>query len=139
MDTVSYLYSVMDRHSCLEWHHQSCSSFYKSLIKSLVTICSFSCASAWVEKFKAECKKTIQKSKFVRKQLMPMPYVNIPSYRLETSITPYRPKAHHNLFSKDTILCGITCPIIKSLFHEHTLKYAEAVEDCTVTSNLRGK
>ena len=31
------------------------------------------------------------------------------------------------------------CPIIKSLFHEHTLKYAEVVEDCTVMSDLRGK
>ena len=46
---------------------------------------------------------------------------------------------HHNLFGKDTILCGITCPIIKSLFHEHKLKYVEVVEDCTVTSDLRGK
>ena len=36
-------------------------------------------------------------------------------------------------------MCGITCPIIKSLFHEHTLKYAEVVEDCTVMSDLRGK
>ena len=36
-------------------------------------------------------------------------------------------------------MCGITYPIIKSLFHEHTLKYAEAVEDCTVTSDLQGK
>ena len=25
------------------------------------------------------------------------------------------------------------------MFHEHTLKYAEAVEDCTVMSDLRGK
>ena len=32
----------------------------------------------------------------------------------------------------------ITCPIIKSWFHKHTLKYAEVVEDCTVTSDLRG-
>ena len=31
------------------------------------------------------------------------------------------------------------CPIIKSLFHEYTLKYAEVVEDCTFTSDLRGK
>ena len=28
---------------------------------------------------------------------------------------------------------------IKSLFHEHTLKYAEVVEDCAVTSDLQGK
>ena len=47
------------------------------------------------------------------------------------------PKARHNLFGKDTILCGITCPIIKSLFHENTLKYVEAVEDCTITSDLQ--
>ena len=25
------------------------------------------------------------------------------------------------------------------MFHEHTLKYAEAVEDCTITSDLQGK
>ena len=37
------------------------------------------------------------------------------------------------------MLSGIMCPIIKSLFHKHTLKYAEVVEDCTVTSDLRGK
>ena len=30
-------------------------------------------------------------------------------------------------------------PYNKSLFHEHTLKYAEVVEDCTVTSDLLGK
>ena len=34
-------------------------------------------------------------------------------------------------------MCGITCPIIKSLFHEHTLKYVEVVEDCTVMSDLK--
>ena len=28
---------------------------------------------------------------------------------------------------------------MKSYFHEHTLKYVEAVEDCTVTSDLQGK
>ena len=59
--------------------------------------------------------------------------------RLKTSITPYRPKAHHNRFGKDTILCRITCPIIKSLFRENTLKYVEAVEDCTITSDLQLK
>ena len=58
---------------------------------------------------------------------------------LKTSIDPYRLKAHHNLLGKDTTLCGITCPIIKSLFHGHTLKYVEVVEDCTVTSDLPGK
>ena len=30
-------------------------------------------------------------------------------------------------------------PAIKSLFQEHTLKYVEVVEDCAVTSDLRGK
>ena len=45
--------------------------------------------------------------------------------------------ASHNLFSKHTILCGIMCPIIKSLFHKHTLKYAEVVEDCTVANDLQ--
>ena len=59
--------------------------------------------------------------------------------RLKTSITPYRPKAHNNLFGKDTILCGITCPIIKSLFRKNTLKYVEAVKDCTITSDLQLK
>ena len=36
-------------------------------------------------------------------------------------------------------MCGITCPIIKFLFHEHTLNYAEVVKDCTIMSDLRGK
>ena len=58
---------------------------------------------------------------------------------LETSIAPYRPKGHHNLFGKDKILCRLTCPIIKSLFHEHTLKFVKVVEDCTVMSDVRGK
>ena len=31
------------------------------------------------------------------------------------------------------------CSIIKSLFHEHTLKYVGFVEHCTVMSDLRGK
>ena len=48
-------------------------------------------------------------------------------------------KASSQSFHKDTILCGITCPITKSLFHEHTLKYAEVVKDFTVTSDLREK
>ena len=30
-------------------------------------------------------------------------------------------------------------PYNKILFHEHTLKYAEVVEDCTFKSDLRGK
>ena len=54
-------------------------------------------------------------------------------------IAPYRLKACHNLFAKDTILWAIMCLIIKSLFHEHTLKYAGDVEDCTVVCNLQGK
>ena len=29
------------------------------------------------------------------------------------------------------------CPIIKSLFRENTLKYVEAVEDCTITCDLQ--
>ena len=40
--------------------------------------------------------------------------------RLETSIAPYRPKAHHNLDINNTILCGITYPIIKSVSQAYT-------------------
>ena len=56
--------------------------------------------------------------------------------RLETSIAPYRQKACHNLFGKDTILCRIMCPIIKSLFHKSMWKLWKIVQsqDCTVTS-----
>ena len=36
-------------------------------------------------------------------------------------------------------MCGITCPIIKSLFHGHILKCEEDVEDCTVACDLQGK
>ena len=58
---------------------------------------------------------------------------------LETSIGPDRQKAHHNLVTYNPILCGITCPIIKSLFYEHALKYVEDVEDFIVMCNLQGK
>ena len=36
-------------------------------------------------------------------------------------------------------LCRITCSIIKTLFHEHTLKYAEDVGYFTVACNLQWK
>ena len=42
------------------------------IINEWVTLCGFSYASAWVEKFKVE-HKTTQKSKGVRKQLIPGP------------------------------------------------------------------
>ena len=54
------------------------------------------------------------------------------------SRTPSFRQGHH-LSGKDTILCRIMCSITKSLFLKRTLKYAEVVEDCTVTSDLRGK
>ena len=56
-----------------DWEESSAKVLLEMIIEEWVTIRGFSYASAWVEKFKAENKKTTQKSKGVRKQLMPGP------------------------------------------------------------------
>ena len=56
-----------------DWEDASAHALLEMVVNQWVKIRSFSYASAWVEKFKAAQRKTIQKSKGVRKQLMPMP------------------------------------------------------------------
>ena len=52
-----------------EWEEESSAALLKMIISEWVKIRGFSYTSAWVEKYKATEKKTIQKSKGLRKQL----------------------------------------------------------------------
>ena len=56
-----------------DWEENRAKALLEMIIEEWVTLRGFSYASAWVEKFKAKHKKTTQKSKGVRKQLIPRP------------------------------------------------------------------
>ena len=56
-----------------DWEESSAKALLEMIINEWVTLRGFSYASAWVEKFKVEHKKTTQKSKGIRKQLIPRP------------------------------------------------------------------
>ena len=47
--------------------------FLVMIIDMWITVRGFSFASAWIEKYKSANKKSVQKSKGVRKQLVPPP------------------------------------------------------------------
>ena len=53
-----------------DWDDDSSSQILDSIVAEWVKIRGFSLAGAWVEKYKAANKKTTQKSKGVRKQLL---------------------------------------------------------------------
>ena len=53
-----------------DWDDDSSSQILDSIVAEWVKIRGFSLAGVWIEKYKAANKKTTQKSKGVRKQLL---------------------------------------------------------------------
>jgi hypothetical protein len=51
------------------WDEECSSSLLQMIIKLWITIRGYSLSSAWIEKYKAANKKTVQKSKSLRKEL----------------------------------------------------------------------
>lgn len=56
---------------CSDWEEEICDILLELIVNEWVTIRGFSYASAWVEKLKQETKMTTEKSKGLRKQLIP--------------------------------------------------------------------
>ena len=56
-----------------DWEEDESAALLPMVVNLWVTVRGFSYASAWVEKYKAKHKKSVQKSKGVRKQLLPAP------------------------------------------------------------------
>ena len=65
-DDVIFYWSMVSSN----WEEEVASILLEMVISSYVTIRGHSTASAWLEKFKRESKKSVQKSKGVRKQLI---------------------------------------------------------------------
>ena len=59
-----------------DWEEEESAALLPMVVNLWVTMRGFSNASAWVETYKAEHKKSVQKSKGVRKQLLPAPTPN---------------------------------------------------------------
>ena len=68
-EDVQFLWSIIGA----DWDENCGSVLLQMLVSQWVKIRGFSFASAWIEKYKTTQKKTIQKSKGVRKQLLPKP------------------------------------------------------------------
>ena len=66
-DNVQFFWSVVSG----EWEEEVGSVLLEMIVNEWVTIRGFSFASAWIEKFKQEAKMTTEKSKGLRKQLIP--------------------------------------------------------------------
>ena len=56
-----------------DWEDGESKALLMMIIDMWITIRGFSFASAWIEKYKLANKKSVQKSKGVRKQLIPPP------------------------------------------------------------------
>ena len=65
-DNVQFFWSVVS----VEWEEVG-SVLLEMIVNEWVTAHGFSFASAWIEKFKQEAKMTTEKSKGLRKQLIP--------------------------------------------------------------------
>jgi len=59
-----------------DWEEEENAALLPMVVNLWVTVRGFAYASAWVEKYKSEHKKSVQKSKGVRKQLLPAPTTN---------------------------------------------------------------
>ena len=64
-DDVQFFWSLV----AADWEEEEAQALLSLTIQLWITIRGFSFASSWVEKFKTEQKKSVQKSKGVRKQL----------------------------------------------------------------------
>lgn len=65
-DCVQFIWYLVSA----DWDDNSSSHILDSIVAKWIKICGFSLTGAWVEKYKAANKKTTQKSKGVRKQLL---------------------------------------------------------------------
>ena len=68
-DDVQFVWCLMSS----DWAEASAIALLEMIITEWIKIRGFSYASAWVEKFKSEQRKTTQKAKGLRKQLQSMP------------------------------------------------------------------
>ena len=68
-EDVQFLWSMISA----DWEEASASALLQMIVNQWVEIRGFSYAGAWVEQYEATQKKTTQKSKGVRKQLLPRP------------------------------------------------------------------
>ena len=68
-DEVEFLWSIIGA----DWEQESSSVLLEMVVTQWVKIRGFAYASAWIEKYKVAQKTTTQKSKGVRKQLLPQP------------------------------------------------------------------
>ena len=68
-DDVLFYWSMLSA----DWSEGNAEVLIHIVIELWITIRGFSYASAWMEKYKASQKKTVQKSKGVRKQLISKP------------------------------------------------------------------
>ena len=68
-EDVQFLWSILRA----DWEEESGAVLLQMVVNQWVKIRGFSFASCWVEKYKAAQRKTTQKSKGVRKQLLPKP------------------------------------------------------------------
>ena len=66
---VQFLWSMVSA----DWEEASASALLQMVVNQWVKICGFSYAGAWVKQYKTAQKKTTQKAKGVRKQLLPRP------------------------------------------------------------------
>ena len=68
-EDVQFFWSILSA----DWEEKSASVLLQMVVSQWVKIRGFSYASSWMEKYKTTQRKTIQKSKGVRKQLLPNP------------------------------------------------------------------
>lgn len=68
-DDVQFYWSVVSA----DWEEDEAQALLELVTDLWITVRGFSYASAWIEKFKAENKKSVQKSKGLRKHLLTTP------------------------------------------------------------------
>ena len=68
-EDVQFLWSILSA----DWEDNTATALLQMVISEWVKIRGFSYASCWIEKYKSTQRKTLQKSKGVRKQLLANP------------------------------------------------------------------
>ncbi len=68
-DDVQFFWSIVGA----DWEEECSATLLEMIVSQWVKIRGFSYASAWMEEYKSTQKKTTQKSKGIRKQLVPQP------------------------------------------------------------------
>ncbi len=68
-EDVQFYWSIVSA----EWEQDESQALLGLIIEHWITVCGFSFASGWLEKYKQANKKSIQRSKGLRKQLHVLP------------------------------------------------------------------